>query len=218
MGNWFSSIKNNIIEPSKPTNNTNISNKNYSKAPKKPTYIFSAAPNFRGLLLRKNKDPNGLMKELMVNKYEIFNKNLNKDNFAEVFIYNIMNDKEIDVITKIEKLKNFSSSIGFESKQIPNSNSSKGIKNAASIIKDNYDNKYKKQIQSAIDKLEKELKKSQNLNTTSQNSNTNSRKMNNNSQNLNKTLQNPNTNSRKMNKTSQNPNTTSQNPNKNSFS
>ena len=194
MGNWFSSIKNNIIEPPKPANNTNKSNKNYSKPPKKPTYIFSAAPNFRGLLLRKGKDPNGLMKELMVNKYEIFNKNLNKDNFAEVFIYNIMNDKEIDVITKIEKLKNFSSSIGFESKQFPNSNSSKGIKNAAFIIRENYNTKYKNQIQSAIDKLEKELKKSQNLNTTSQNLNTTSQNSNTKSQNLNKTSQNSNKN------------------------
>lgn len=98
MGSWFSSTKSNNTT-NKNSKNTNNSN----KPPKTPSYsLLSKPPNF-SILFGSNAA------EKLMEKYSVYNKNLNGNNFAQVFIYKIVNDSNLSLKEKINQLSYFSS-------------------------------------------------------------------------------------------------------------
>jgi hypothetical protein len=146
MGIWGSKPKNqkekSLNSSTNPINNINN--------PKKAKYgFFSKPPNFYDLFnfqLKKNRNTD---KNLMV-KYKIGNEDLDKDNLAKVFISKIMEKQ--DITNKIEALQELSMKLFYISKRETSPDDLEEIKNAKSIIKDNY-KVYEEQIDIKIKDL-----------------------------------------------------------------
>jgi hypothetical protein len=83
-------------------------------------------------------------------KYKIGNEDLDKDNLAKVFISKIMEKQ--DITNKIEALQELSMKLFYISKRETSPDDLEEIKNAKSIIKDNY-KVYEEQIDIKIKDL-----------------------------------------------------------------
>ena len=93
-----------------------------------------------------------------MDKYEVYNNNLNGNNFAQVFIHKIVNDPNLPLKEKISQLRYFSSALLNIKLKIMSKNILNGVKKAHEIVIDNYE-KYRKQISNAINKLQNQNKK-----------------------------------------------------------
>jgi hypothetical protein len=144
MGSWFSSTNSS-------TNNSINKNTN-NNSPKPASYSFlSKPPNF-AILFGSNAA------EKLMEKYYVYNKNLNGNNFAQVFIHKILNDSNLQLQEKISQLNYFKDVISTLKFKQMTKNKLNGVKKAHEIIFDNYD-KYNKQIDNAILKLQNQNKK-----------------------------------------------------------
>jgi hypothetical protein len=146
MGSWFSSTKNDN------TTNKNSKNTINNNSPKPASYsFFSKPPNF-AILFGKNS------REKLMDKYDVYNNNLNGNNFAQVFIHKIVNDPNLTLKDKLNQLSYFSSVLQSLKFKSMSKNKLNGVKKAHEIVFDNYE-KYRKQISNAIKKLQNQNKK-----------------------------------------------------------
>ena len=98
MGSWFSSTKSDNITNKNSKNTINNSN----NSPKPASYsFFSEPPNF-AILFGRNAA------EKLMEKYSVYNKNLNGNNFAQVIIHKIVNDPNLPLKDKLYQLSYFS--------------------------------------------------------------------------------------------------------------
>ena len=141
MGGLFSSSE------KKNKNTTNNNNKNLKPA----SYsIFSKPPDFAIIL-------GGNSAERFMGKYSVFDKNLDKDNFAQVFINKIVKDENLSLDDKIKELSYLSMVLDRVKQKNRSKNMIDGVKKALDIIKDNYQ-KYDKEVTEAIKTLQEEKK------------------------------------------------------------
>ncbi len=147
MGIWSSKSKKKEGEQEKLINRNNKVNQG---KPKKPKYgIFTEVPNFYFLFSAKLKNMHG-NENLMV-RYQIVNKDLDKDNLALVFIDRIIKDDKIT--NKIQSLGEVQTKlINISSREI-SKNTKSEIKKAILIIKENL-KIYEKQFEEKINESE----------------------------------------------------------------
>ena len=112
---------------------------------------FSKPPNF-AILFGTNS------RKKFMDKYEVYNNNLNGNNFAQVFIHKIVNDPNLPLKEKLYQLSYFSTVLQSLKFKRMSKNTISGVKKAHEIVFDNYQ-KYDKQISNAINKLQNQNKK-----------------------------------------------------------